>query len=392
MVQRALILSVILALACCARPARLHQLPSATIRVATFNTSLFAENDGGLIARLKTGDERARKITAIIQTVRPDILLLNEFDYDAHGEAARIFLRDYLGVGQPGRMPIEYAAAYFGPVNTGVASGLDLDGDGKASGPADAWGFGTHPGEYGMLVLSKFPIDRARVRTFQMLKWRDMPGASIPRRLDGTPFYSNTTWSQLRLSSKSHWDIPIAAPFGTLHFLTAHPTPPVFDGPEDRNGLRNHDEVRMWADYLDPSKASYLSDDAGTPGGLAADALFVIAGDLNADPNDGDGVAGTMMQLLGNPRIRATPVPQSIGAAEAAAREGGANAQRRTDPRTDTVSIAPEVGNLRIDYVLPSVDLEIVNSGVFWPAAADSDAVLLDATDHHMVWIDVRRR
>ena len=28
----------------------------------------------------------------------------------------------------------------------------------------------------------------------------------------------------------------------TVHFLTSHPTPPVFDGPEDRNGTRNGDE------------------------------------------------------------------------------------------------------------------------------------------------------
>lgn len=393
MVQRSLTVTLAILLGACThhgRPA--VQSAAGVIRVATFNASLFADKDGGLVARLVAGDEAARKIAAVIQTVRPDILLLNEFDYDAAGEAAKIFLRDYLGVGQRGRNPIEYAHAYFGPVNTGVPSGLDLDGDGKPGGPADAWGFGTHPGEYGMLVLSKFPIDRARVRSFQMFKWRDMPGALIPRRPDGTPFYAEPTWSQLRLSSKSHWDVPIAAPFGTLHVLTSHPTPPVFDGPEDRNGRRNHDEVRIWADYLDPSKAAYLYDDGGTPGGLPEGASFVIAGDLNADPNDGDGVAGTMAQLLGHARVRATPVPQSAGGAEAAAREGGANLKHRTDSRTDTVSIPPQVGNLRIDYVLPSVDLEIVTSGVFWPAAADPDAALLDATDHHLVWVDVRRR
>ena len=56
-----------------------------------------------------------------------------------------------------------------------------------------------------------------------------------------------------RLSSKSHWDVPIRIGRETVHFLVSHPTPPVFDGPEDRNGTRNHDEIRFWADYVGPT-------------------------------------------------------------------------------------------------------------------------------------------
>src|SRR3546814_2632341 len=54
--------------------------------------------------------------------------------------------------------------AYLAPVNTGVPSGLDLDGSGTVGGEGrdrgnDAWGYGLHPGQYGMLVLSRYPID-----------------------------------------------------------------------------------------------------------------------------------------------------------------------------------------------------------------------------------------
>jgi len=47
----------------------------------------------------------------------------------------------------------------------------------------------------------------------------------------------------LRLSSKSHWDVPIDIPLGAgltkrVHMLLHHPTPPAFDGPEGRNLLR----------------------------------------------------------------------------------------------------------------------------------------------------------
>ncbi len=54
----------------------------------------------------------------------------------------------------------------------------------------------------------------------------------------------------------------------TLHLLASHPTPPAFDGPEDRNGRRNHDEIRFWNDYLDRAEIGYIRDDAGLAGGL----------------------------------------------------------------------------------------------------------------------------
>jgi hypothetical protein len=54
--------------------------------------------------------------------------------------------------------------------------------------------------------------------------------------------------------------------------LLHHPTPPTFDGPERRNVMRNHDEIRLWADYVGCSgtdSAAYLYDDAGAAGGIA---------------------------------------------------------------------------------------------------------------------------
>ena len=65
-----------------------------------------------------------------------------------------------------GAAPVDYPYAFIAPSNTGVPSGLDLDRDGETGGPNDAWGFGFHPGQYGMLVLSRFPIDQAAARTF----------------------------------------------------------------------------------------------------------------------------------------------------------------------------------------------------------------------------------
>ena len=64
-----------------------------------------------------------------------------------------------------------------------------------------------------------------------------------------------------------------------VHVLAAHPTPPVFDGDEDRNGRRNFDEIRFSADYVTPNTGDYIYDDAGGTGGLKPGSRFVIMGD-----------------------------------------------------------------------------------------------------------------
>jgi endonuclease/exonuclease/phosphatase family metal-dependent hydrolase len=373
---------------------------SLPLRVATYNTSLYDETDGGLIRRLEAGDPAARNIAAVLQRVRPDVVLLNEFDYDAGGRAADLFQRDYLEVAQgPDRQALRYPYRYFAPVNTGVPSGLDLDANGIVGGSGrdrgnDAWGYGLHPGQYGMLVLSRYPIDTARVRSFQHLKWSAMPDASRPIDPQARRhYYPDTVWEQLRLSSKSHWDVPVRTPQGVLHLLASHPTPPVFDGPEDRNGARNADELRLWREYLDndPADARWLCDDMGDCGGLAADEQFVIAGDLNNDPVDGDGRHEAIVALIDHPRVSRHAAPRSEGAAIAAREVGGANARHRGDPAEDTGDFGPAIGNLRLDYLLPSVALRVVDSGVLWPSPGSADAALVGASDHRTVWIDLLR-
>ena len=219
-----------------------------------------------------------------------------------------------------------------------------------------------------MVVYSRYPIDPLGVRTFQLFKWKDMPGNLIPQ-----PFYSPDEVDILRLSSKSHWDLPVRIEGKTVHFLVSHPTPPVFDGPEDRNGTRNFDEIRFWSDYITPGATSrYIYDDAGNAGGLKPGELFVIAGDQNSDPLDGDSIPGAIQQLIEHPLINAKVTPESAGAVEATALQGGANLVHRSDPRFDTADFADGApGNLRADYVLPRKTLQIADSGVFWPLLAD---------------------
>lgn len=362
------------------------------IRVATFNVSLYDSDAGGLIRRLQQGDAQAQQAAAVIRHQRPDLLLLNEFDYDAQGTAADLFQRRYLEEPNGAGEAIQYPYRYFGPVNTGVASGLDINGDGQAEGPQDAWGFGTHPGQYGMLVLSRYPIDEAQIRSFQLFRWSQMPNARRPHWPDGRSYYPDDIWQALRLSSKSHWDVPIQTPIGTLHLLVSHPTPPVFDGPEDRNGTRNHDELRLWADYLDAEKGAYLVDDQGRRGAIADAAPVIVAGDLNADPFDGDASDGIRL-LHASPRLNGSLTPISRGAALAAKTQKGGNRTQRGDPAADTGDFNDSgPGNLRVDHVIPSVELQVVDSGVFWPTPDEVGAEWLAGSDHRMVWVDLALR
>ncbi|WP_380167958.1 endonuclease/exonuclease/phosphatase family protein [Jannaschia sp. R86511] len=377
------------------------------LRVATFNASLNREAEGRLTTDLSApGNAQAAAVAEIVQRTRPEVLLVNEFDYVAPTDPADArtspavagLLDNYLGVGQNGAEPIEYPYAFVAPSNTGVPSGLDLNQDGTVGGPDDAWGFGVFPGQYGMLVLSQHPIDLAGVRTFQQFRWADMPGALLPDDpATGEPggFWPEEVRSQVRLSSKSHWDVPVLVDGRPVHLLASHPTPPTFDGPEDRNGRRNHDEIRFWADYVTPRAAGYVYDDQGRRGGLKPGERFVVAGDLNADPLDGDSVAGAAQQLLEHPRVNTSLTPTSAGGAEAAVLQGGANLTHRGDPAQDTADFADGApGNLRVDYVLPSRNLRLLDAGVFWPETGDPLSRLtgtfpFPSSDHRLVWVDV---
>lgn len=362
-----------------------------TIRVATFNVCELSTDKLEATAADGSGtDPQVRAAAEIVRRIDPDVLVLQEIDHDYRAPDdlaanARRFATAYLAEGGESAYPHVFAA----PCNTGIASGHDLDGDGRASRPSDtgdrayggdSFGFGLYPGQYSMAVLSRFPIDAAAARTFQELLWRDLPGNHLP-----PGFYDEATLDVLRLSSKSHWDVPIRIGDGILHLWVSHPTPPIFDGDEDLNGRRNFDEIAFWVAYLEGSEALY--DDRGERGGAAPGGAFVIAGDLNSDPRaDNAFYEGrqSIELLLGHPRVRDTgDVCTGRGGVEHAGDDAGEWAARSTAVFDD---------GMRLDYLLPGRDLEVVDGGVFWPAEdVDPKGARLatEASDHRLVWIDL---
>ena len=391
--RAASLLVLSLAAACC--PGQ-----GEAIRVATFNLE-----DVRTTSLLHGDDARLKQLAEVIQRIRPNVILLNEIAYDLPGapgvpadaeagQNARRFVEHYLSKPQAaGLEPLEFVA-FMAPSNTGMPSGFDLDHSGEVvsefENPAplkqtdagrayggDCWGFGTFPGQYGMALLvdPRLTIQTENVRTFRLLPWEYVPGAFLPSEPGDeaedskTPWYSEEQLRYLRLSSKSHWDVPVELPGGrVVHFLCSHPTPPAFDGPEMRNQKRNHDEIRFWADYM--ANEPYIVDDANQPGGLRRGEAFVVLGDLNADPDEGTSFKDPIgRHLLSNGRLASYPAPTADIEVEG------------LDP-DDTARFG-----LRVDYVLPSRGAEVLRAGVWRanPAGAASFP-----SDHYPVWADIR--
>ncbi|MDO6446810.1 endonuclease/exonuclease/phosphatase family protein [Colwellia sp. 1_MG-2023] len=365
-----------------------------TIRVATFNVSMEALNyskrvkgqpakvvGNELNQALTSNHQQIKNIAEIIQRVNPDIILLNEFDYSPDGKELQLFLNQYLNVSQQEQNKIHFPYYYQSSVNTGVKTPFDLNGDNKIEQPADTYGFGHFPGHFGMVLLSKYPINAEQVRSFQTFKWKDMPNALQP--IDpqtGKSWYSDEAWQGLRLSSKSHWDIPVNINNKQIHILASHPTPPVFDGPEDRNGKRNHDEIRFWHDYISEKDNAYIYDDKGQYGGLTPNSPFIILGDLNASATEGDAINSSISALLNHDNVQ-DALPASKGA-------------KLHSAENSLAKHHTAYWRMRADYVLPSKKgFNLIASGVFWPEKNTPQYRLIKdrqaSSDHRLVWLDL---
>ncbi len=341
-----------------------------TVRVATLNTGLVRDGPGLLLRDILKGeDAQISQIVAMIAAADADVLLLTAVDYDHGLQALAAFSTLLRGAG------VDYPYRFARPPNSGVPTGLDLDHDGRLGGPGDAQGYGRFFGQGGMAILSKYPIDETGARDFSAFLWKDLPGATLPVWPSGR---DDAAAALQRLSSVGHWDVPVRiTPGRPLNLLAWSATPPVFDGPEDRNGLRNRDENLFWLRYLD-----------GVLSWPPPRGSFVLMGNANLDPADGDGDRSAIARLLSDPRLQ-DPRPRAANPLA----QTGVNAIQAGDPALDTARWSDRgPGNLRVDYVLPSADLEVLDAGIVWP---DPKAFSLSRKNgrplswHGLVWVDI---
>lgn len=280
---------------------------------------------------------------AVIIAARPDIIALQDFDFDAGGVALDA-LADALadqGAAYPHRLALR--------PNTGRPTGFDLDGNGRTNEARDAHGYGRFNGAGGMALLSRYPI--GDVRDFAEVLWRDLPDNS------SAEVTSADALEVLRLHTVSAWDVEVLTPNGSLHILTSHANTPVFDGPEDRNGLRNADEQRFWQLYLNgwsPDAQPFTAE------------TFAYMGTLNVDPSGGEGRQDALRGLLDHPAVQ-DPLPDS--------------------PTTDWEEPSP--GDMRVDYILPSQTLRVLDAGIVWPEDGPLLEAVEAASDHRLIWVDV---
>ena len=312
------------------------------LRLASFHTTLSGRGPGLIVRDILRMEDPVAATVAVIVAANADILAVQDLDFDATGVAVSALVAALAEQG------LDYPHHVALRPNTGWATGHDLDGDGRNDGAADAHGYGRFNGQGGMAVLSRYPL--GAVQDFSGLLWRDLPGSRAP---GVTP---EAALPVLRLHSVGAWDVEVLTPSGPLHILTSHASAPVFDGPEDRNGLRNADEVAFWRAYLD----------ARPPDA----APFAFLGTLNVDPDRGEGLRDVLSGFLAHPAVQ-DAVPQSP--------HGTATADWAE----------PVPGDLRVDYVLPSGALAVQDAGVIWPEDGPLAEAVAEASDHRLVWVDI---
>ena len=330
---------------------------SETLRIATYNPEMTDQGPGLVLQALRRGeDAKMVAVVAVIVALKADVLLLTGIDYDAEGATIGALAENLARAGAtyPFYLPLR--------PNTGVATGLDLDGNGRLGEPRDAMGYGRYAGAAGMAILSRYPIDSANIRDFSSFLWADLPGNLMQ---DPSPIRAVQ-----RLATTGMYEVPIVLPNGqSLRLLTYYATPPVFDGPEDRNGRRNHDETALWLRLL----GGQLPDAAPMP-------PFVLLGQPNLDPADGEGRPAALRAILAHPALQ-DPSPRGTA--------GRSDAGQRGDAALDT-ALYDAIGGLRVEQVLPSADLQVAGAGVMWPPNTDSAAATIaTASRHRPVWVDI---
>lgn len=300
------------------------------IRLALWHAQISREGPGLLWRDLQKNDPSLAVLASAISAADADIVVLTRFDFDAEGAALKEFAR-LVDSGHQYDLPLSS--------NSGVPTGLDIDGDGRVGEPEDGQAFGRFPGQEALAVLSRYPIAGNAVRSFNALLWRDVPGSHITQ--------SDTGYDVQRLSSGGHWIVPVDitedGKAWRLSLLIGHAGAPVFDGPEDRNGRRNLDELRLWGQIIDGLH------------GPAPDRAMVFMADTNLDPDRGDGFRDAMAAFLARGDL-SDPLPGQITAEW------------------------EQPGPMRVSYLLPSKDLHIRAARV-WPVVPNQS--------HRLITVDI---
>jgi hypothetical protein len=314
-------------------------------RVATFHAELTRKGPGLLLRDVLRGkDEQIAALEQINATVRPDVLLLTKVDFDLEKRTAKA-LQHALG----------YAHSFALAPNSMIPTDLDLDGDGRAM---DRQTWARYAGE-GAMLLSQHPV--ALKYHLADLAWKDMQNPKMPIDAAGQPFPSKPAQDVQKVVSQGLWIVEIRPKSKTSFtaVLFQNQTP-VFDGPEDQNGLRNAAQLRLLEDVMRGQYGSFPKD------------RFVLIGNTNLDPNAGAGDRGAMLDLLNDKRLQDPRPRNRLG--------------------EDATVVWEKAGPMRVSYVLPSADWTVERAELFWPKDGPLRQAAEQASRHKMVWVQITPR
>ncbi|WP_245190914.1 endonuclease/exonuclease/phosphatase family protein [Jannaschia formosa] len=299
-----------------------------------------------MLRDLERRKDQAQAVLDVIAAARADVILLLDVDWDHSARGAEA-LRAALA--EDG---LDYPHLVARAPNAGRPSGFDLDGNGRLGEARDALGYGRFTGDGGMVLLSRHPL--GPVEDLSDTLW----SARGPIPTEVLPLEAAET---VPLASVAQWIVPLHVGATELTLVTMNASIPIYDGPEDRNGRRNADEL------------AFVAELAGTA------AIPVVLGRANLDPRDGEGQRPALAALLAHPKLR-DPAPRGMG---------GGGEGHAGDPALDTADLGGP-GPLRLDYVLPARSLPVAGAGVDWPAAGDPRAEAVAAASRgRLVWVDL---
>ncbi|MCB0417010.1 MAG: endonuclease/exonuclease/phosphatase family protein [Bdellovibrionaceae bacterium] len=292
--------------------------------------------------------EQLQAALAIIKELKPQLLSLNEMQYDSAGVPDKTYTTNGENAALVAKLLGEKYNVSFNPANTGKNAHTKTDGTYSTNPNDPNWmklvdhvNFGIFPFQYSTAALTKFPIVSEKV--IADIRW----DAFVPD-LDLEPYRDaagNKFPIEMELFDKNFTDIILKSGKRKFHVILLH-TVPAFNFGNDRglNIVRNADQIRFLEWYLTGKSAKQEAAEIGGIRPLAKGTPFIALGDWNTDIKDKNNPGSEVLRRLGE--------TFSYWHAPSPTYEGG---------------FGPEPFTVQFDYILHSDHFEVRNGGVHFP-------------------------
>jgi hypothetical protein len=358
-----------------------------TLTVAQFNLREFSTDK-----LIDPADEQASAAAEVIARFKPDIISINELQFDIQGlptasmpgAPSGTTYGNFNGNGDDNTKrladriaAIDPEATYSNTLLTIGNSGFYWEGDDLGLDWYILRGWGEWRGRHNTGILSRYPILYDQVRVITDVAWDSLPENNIALMKSETGIDVPPGFP---VFEKSLNVVPVQVGEQVIYVVLLHPVAPAFD---PINVYRNSDELRALAMFLD-----------GTLPGvepLPEGAKFFVVGDLNADPDEGDSLPGAIQRIIEHPLL-AVSYPAGAGTK---GQNGEYNSYLSGCGHDDGTMVGDPADRwqMQLDYVLPSATIGLAKSSIlFWPdhvSERDDFDLSCRASDHKFLMVEV---